>query len=134
MMKRRVLFGEVKGFHVLFWEDGNRFRKPLAYKLGPQVLSDAWKKRLGTYEIVGYRLGGKETFSKAEISVAENQILKLKIFYTSGEYEYNLCIESDDELVVCGFDVITGGDTLKFSRNKGEEQLRIYGLTMKKID
>jgi CubicO group peptidase (beta-lactamase class C family) len=134
MMKRRVLFGEVKGFHVLFWEDGNRFRKPLAYKLGPQVLTEAWKKRLGIYEIVGYQLGGKETFSKAEISVAENQILKLKIFYTSGEYAYYLRIENDDELVVCGFDVITGGDTLQFSRDKGIERLRIYGLTMKKID
>ena len=58
----------------------------------------------------------------------------MKIFYTSGEYVYYLRIENENELVVCGFDDVTGGDSLQFAREKGEDQLRIYGLTMKKID
>jgi CubicO group peptidase (beta-lactamase class C family) len=134
MTNRRFLFKDIKGYHVLFLEDAARSRKPLAYKLGPQVLNDAWKNRLGKYEIVGYRLGGKETFSRAEISLSDRQVLHLKIFYTSGEYVYYLRIENENDLVVCGFDDVTGGDTLQFSRDKGIERLRIYGLTMKKTD
>ncbi len=134
MTNRRFLFNDIKGYHVLFLEDAARSRKPLAYKLGPQIISKTWKNRLGKYEIVGFQLGGKETFSRAEISLTDRQVLQLKIFYTSGEYVYYLRIENENELVMCGFDDVAGGNSLQFSRDKGEEQLRIYGLTMKKID
>lgn len=134
MTNRRFLFKDIKGYHVLFWEDAARSRKPLAYKLGPQIIGETWKNRLGKYEIVGYQPGGKETFSRAEISLSDRQVLQLKIFYTSGEYVYYLRIENENDLVVCGFDDVTGGDSLQFSRDKEIERLRIYGLTMRKID
>jgi hypothetical protein len=134
MTNRRFLFKDIKGYHILFSENAARSRKPLAYKLGPQIITEIWKNRLGKYEIVGYQLGGKETFSRAEISLTDRQVLQLKIFYTSGEYVYYLRSENENELVVCGFDDVSGGDSLQFSRDKGIERLRIYGLTMRKID
>lgn len=134
MTNRRFLFKDIKGYHILFSENAARSRKPLAYKLGPQIITEIWKNRLGKYEIVGYQLGGKETFSRAEISLTDRQVLQLKIFYTSGEYVYYLRSENENELVVCGFDDVSGGDSPQFSRDKGIERLRIYGLTMRKID
>ena len=79
-------------------------------------------------------LDGPETFTDVELSVFENRLLRLKIFYTSGIYEYNLRIENDHELVTCGFDEVTAGDTLRFRREGNDVFMTVYGLTFKKIE
>lgn len=128
----RVIFKDIGDYHALFWETETRQREALGYKLEPQVIATAWKKCLGKYRIQGYQLDGPDTFSEAELSVFENRLLKLTIFYTSGTYQYNLRIENDHELVTCGFDPVTGGDTIRFRLEGDDIFMTIYGLTLKK--
>lgn len=130
--KGRIIFKEIAGYHCIIWQDGAQKQQPLAAKLSPQSITDAWTTRLGNYEVVGYKLPGKETFSRAALSVSDNRILQLKISYTSGDYLYNLRIENKNELVFCGFDEVAGGETIQFSKDNQVDVMVIYGLTLKK--
>jgi CubicO group peptidase (beta-lactamase class C family) len=134
MPKARFLFKDVPGYHGLIWQDEAGRREALGYRISPQNIDETWINRFGQYRLVGYNTGGKETFAQAELLVSDNRMLQLKLFYTSGEYLYNLRIENDNELVFCGFDEIVGGDTIQFYKEKQNEVMVIYGLTLKKID
>jgi len=128
----RVIFERVGDYQVLFWETEARQREALGYKLPPQTITDSWKRRLGKYQIQGYQNDGPETFSEAELSLFEDRLLQLKIFYTSGTYVYNLRIENDHELVTCGFDEVSSGDTLRFRQEGKDILITYYGLTLRK--
>jgi len=132
MPKARFLFKDIPGYHGLIWQDEAGRREPLAYRISQQNINETWKNRMGKYQIVGYTMGGKERLSQAELLVSDNRLLQLKLFYTSGEYLYNLRIENDNELVFCGFDEITGGETIQFGKDKQKDVMFIYGLTMEK--
>jgi CubicO group peptidase (beta-lactamase class C family) len=134
MPKARFLFKDIPGYHVLIWQDEAGRREALAYRIGQQYINEIWKNRIGKYQLVGYKMRGKETFSQAELLVSDRRVLQLKLFYTSGEYLYNLRIENDNELVFCGFDDIVGGETIQFGKDKQKDVMFIYGMTMKKID
>lgn len=135
----RFIFKDIEGHHVLFWETPARMREPLAYKLSPQNINQTWKRRMGKYEVSGYKLEGQETFSKVELSFSKNQssgipTVQLKIYYTSGEYKYILRIENENQLVFCGFDDQTGGETIQFKRGKLREEMFLKGLTLIKVE
>ena len=129
----RIVFTDIRPYHILSWETEDRQREPLAYRLEPQVIRGRWQQALGRYRVQGPPMKGPETFSEMELSCFENRLLKLKVFYTSGAYEYILRIVNDDELAICGFDVIVGGDTLRFQGEGADVSLQLYGLTLKKV-
>lgn len=134
MSRARFLFKDLPGYHTLIWQDEAGRQEPLAYRIGRQKIDDRWKNRLGKYRLVDYEMKGKETFSQSELLVSDRGVLQLKLRYTSGEYLYNLRIEDDDALVFCGFDEVTGGDMIRFGKDKQKDVMFLYGLTMKKIE
>jgi CubicO group peptidase (beta-lactamase class C family) len=130
--KRRYFFRDINNYHILFLQEGDK-QYQLGYRVDIKDIDDIWKSRLGRYKRYGYRDKGPETFSEAELYVADNNLLRLKIFYTlSGESIYNLRINSDNELIFCG--VAPGGGTLHFSKDNQKDIMIHQGLTLKKID
>lgn len=128
----RFIINEVNGYKLLFWQDANYKRQPLGYLVIPKEIKETWKNRLGKYKLQGQEIETVEKFSEAELLIADNNLLQLKVLYTSGEYLYNLRIENDNELIFCGFDATQGGETISFSKAKHNDIMKLYGLTMKK--
>jgi CubicO group peptidase (beta-lactamase class C family) len=131
--KERFLFKEIKGHHFLFWEDENYGLHNCCFLLKQQTIDETWKKRLGKYKVTSSAIDGYDIFSEVELSISENNLLQLKIAYTSGQYAYNMYIESDRELIFCGFGE-TGGETVSFSKENKNDLMTLFGLTLKKID
>ena len=129
----RFIFKEIKGRHFLFWEDENYGLHNCCFLIKQQTINDTWKKRLGTYKVTSSTIDGYDIFSVVELSISENNLLQLKIAYTSGQYAYNMYIESDRELIFCGFGE-TGGETVSFSKDNKNDLMTLFGLTLKKID
>lgn len=134
LSKSRFIFNEVNGYKVLFYQDANYKRKPLAYMVVPKEITGIWKKRLGKYKLEGQEIESVDKFSEAELSVADNKLLKLKVFYASGEYLYYMRIENDNELTFCGFDATQGGEKISFGKQKQNDIMNFYGLTMRKTN
>lgn len=132
LKKPRFIFEEVMGYKILYWQDGANKRQALGLLEVPGVVSESWKKRLGKYELVGQEIESADRFSEAELSVSENNLMQLKVFYTSGEYVYFLRIENENELVFCGLDLTQGGETVRFSQDGESVKMTIYGLSMLK--
>lgn len=129
--KQRYFFRDINNYHILFLEEGDK-QYQLGYRVDLKDIDDIWKNRLGRYKLYGYQGKGPETFSDAELYVADNNLLQLKIFYTlSGESIYNLRINSDNELIFCG--VAPGGGTLRFSKDNQKDIMIYSGLTLKKV-
>ena len=107
-------------------------RVALGHIVKPQEITEIWKTRLGIYKREGPKIESADTFSEAELFIGENNLMQLKVFYTSGEYLYNLRIENDNELIFCGFGMDTSGETLSFSKEGQNDIMKFYGLNMKK--
>ena len=130
----RFIFNEVMGYKMLFWQDANYKRQPLGHLVVPKEITEIWKSRLGKYKhMVENIIDGWDKFTEAELSISDNNLLQLKLFYTSGEYLYYLTIENDNELIFCGFDT-HGGETIRFSKEGQNDIMKLYGLSMKKIN
>ena len=131
LSRQRYFFREINRYHFLFLEDGDR-QYQLGYRVDSKDIDDIWKKRLGTYTLSGYQPKGPETFSEAELCIVDNNLLQLKIFYTlSGEYRYNLHVNSDHELIFCGIESM-GGETLRFGKDNQKDAMTSEGLTLKR--
>jgi CubicO group peptidase (beta-lactamase class C family) len=128
----KFIFSEIQGFKLLFWQDANNKRQLLGQLVIPQKVNDIWRKRLGIYELDGFKLEGWEKYSKFELSLADHDLLTLKVFCTTGEYLYYLRIENDNELIICGFGE-TGGETISFSKDGQNNIMKLMGLPIKKI-
>lgn len=132
--KPRFIFYEVMGYKLLAWQDANYKRQPLGHLVIPEGITEIWKTRVGKYKhTVENILEGWDKFTEVELSISDNNLLQLKMFYTSGEYIYYLRIENNNELIFCGFDT-HGGETISFSREGQNDIMKLYGLSMKKIN
>jgi len=130
--KQRYYFKDINNYHFLFLEDGDE-QYQLGYKVDVKEINDIWKNRIGRYKIYGYQLKGWNKLSEAELYVADNNLLQLKLFYTEGQFVYNILINSDNELIFCGIEGY-GGETLRFSKD-GQKDIMIYsGLTLNKVN
>ena len=129
----RFIFKDIKGKHFLFWEDENFGLHNLSFLIEPQTITDSWKKRLGRYKVTSITIDGYDVFSEVELVISDNNLLQLKIAYSSGQYDYNMYIESDKELIFCGFGE-SGGETVSFSKDYQNDLMTLFGLTLKKID
>lgn len=132
LLKQKYSFENVMGYHILFGEDGRR-KYAIGHLLDKQTINEVWKNRIGKYKIDGYKLETFESFSEADLYLTKGNILQLKIYYNSGQYTYNMDIESDNELIICGFNE-SGGQTIIFSDDKEKPRMTIFGLIMKKSD
>jgi hypothetical protein len=130
--QQRYFFRDIDNYHILFLEEGDR-QYQLGYRVEIRHIDDIWKNRLGRYRLYGYQPKGPETFSEAELYVADDNLLQLKILYTSGPYAYNVRVNSDNELVFCGIELM-GGATLRFSKDRQNDVMIYQGLTLKKND
>lgn len=133
LTKPRFIFTEVMGYNLLFWQDANKKRQLLGHLVMPVEINEKWRSRLGKYTMDKSILGGWDNYSEVDLSIAENNLLQLKINYSSGEFLYYLRIENDNELVFCGFGE-PGGETISFSKDGQNDILKLFGLTMKKIN
>jgi len=130
--KQRYFFRDINNYHILFLEEGDN-QYQLGYRVDIKDIDDIWRNRLGRYKRYGYQPKGLETFSEAELYEADDNLLQLKLYYTSGQYIYNLRINSDNELIFCGIELM-GGETLRFGKD-GQNNIMIYsGLTLKKVN
>lgn len=132
LTKSRFIFTNVRGYHLLFWQDANNKRQLLGQQVIPRKVNKIWIKRLGTYKLDGFKLEGWEQYSKFELSLTNNHLLMLKVFCTTGEYFYYLRLINVNELVICGFGEL-GGETLDFSKDGKYDRMKFMGLPLKKI-
>jgi CubicO group peptidase (beta-lactamase class C family) len=97
----RYFFMDSGNLHILFFKTGTS-ESQLGYKLNtfdPSLLN----KKLGAYEHYGYQLLiGDTKFKGAELSIAENRILMLKLIADDGEYPFLLDLISDKYAVTSG--------------------------------
>lgn len=129
---QRFIFKDIAGHHFLFWEDEKYKLHNFSFLIEPKKISDLWKNRLGKYEVVSCTRGGYDQFLGIELTSLEDNLLQLKIPYTSGLYMYNMYIKSDNELIFCGFSE-PGGETVSFD-NTNQDTMTLFGLKLKKID
>jgi len=132
LLNQKYSFENIFGYTVLFFENDAR-KCGIGLRLDNQNINKEWKKRVGKYKNDGYKLETYESFSEADLYVTKDNILQLKIYYSSGQYTYNLDIASNNELIICGSNE-SGGQTIFFSNNKGESTMTIFGLVLKKCD
>ena len=132
--KPRFIFVETKGYKLLYYQDAYNNRLALGHIVIPQEITGIWKNRLGKYKLEGHEIESADKFSEVELLIGDNNLLQLKVFYTSSEYLYNLRIENDNELIFCGFGTDTSGETLSFSKDGQNDIMKFYGLNMKKIN
>ncbi len=131
--KPRLIFYEVMGYKLLAWQDANYKRQPLGILETPKEINETWRSRLGKYKLVDDNIEQWNKILEMELSIANNNLLQLKMVHTIGEYINYLRIENDNELIFCGFGE-TGGETISFSVENKKETMKIYGLTMRKSD
>jgi len=131
--KPRFIFYEVMGHKLLAWQDAGYKRQPLGILETPKEINEAWRSRLGKYKLVDDNIEQWNKILEMELSIANNNLLQLKMRNTLGEFINYLRIENDNELIFCGFGE-TGGETISFSKENQKDIMKIYGLTMKKSD
>lgn len=126
----RYCFMDQGNFHMLFHETGGKETR-LGYRLNqfdPSTLS----KRLGEYEHFGYQLlVGDTKFKAAELYLAENRILMLKLIAYEGAFPFPLNVISDEYAVTSG---LGGGFdfNIKFTGDDQYDILDFAGLTFRK--
>jgi CubicO group peptidase (beta-lactamase class C family) len=127
----RYCFMDYDDFHILFHKKGNNESR-LGYKLNTFDISSITKK-LGVYEHYGYQLlMGDTKFKGAELSIADDRMLMLKLIAFDGEYPFPLNVLSDEYAVTSGLG--TGfGYTVKFTNDKNYDIVDFGGLTFRKL-
>jgi CubicO group peptidase (beta-lactamase class C family) len=127
----RYCFLDYDDFHILFHKEGNNESR-LGYKLNTFDTSSITKK-LGVYEHYGYQLlMGDTKFKGAELSLADDRILILKLIAFDGEYPFPLNVLSDEYAVTSGLGV-GFGFTVRFTGDEYYDIIDFGGLTFRKI-
>jgi CubicO group peptidase (beta-lactamase class C family) len=127
----RYCFMDFDDFHILFHKKGNKESR-LGYKLNRFNASSITKK-LGVYEHYGYQLlMGDTKFKGAELSIADDRILMLKLIAFDGEYSFPLNVISDEYAVTSGLGV-GYGFTVRFTGDEYYDIVDFGGLTFRKI-
>jgi hypothetical protein len=132
--KPRFIFYEVMGYKLLAWQDANYKRQPLGILETPKEISETWRARLGKYLLVDNNIEQWNKILEMELSIADNNLLQLKKVYSEGEYIDYLRIDSDNELIFCGFGGDNSGETISFAKENQKDIMILDGLTMKKSD
>ncbi len=127
----RYCFMDYDDFHILFHKKGNNESR-LGYKLNTFDISSITKK-LGVYEHYGYQLlMGDTKFKGAELAIADDRILMLKLIAFDGEYPFPLNVISDRYAITSGLG--TGfGFTIKFTNDNNYDIIDFGGITFRKI-
>lgn len=130
----RYCFLDVNKFHILFQEI-DRQENQLGYKLNKFDISP-WGKKLGVYEQYGYQMiVGDTKLTKAELLIADNRILMLKLTSIDGDYQFPLNVISEKYAVTSGLgtDFITAfAYTIKILENDKYNIIDFGGLTFRK--
>ena len=130
-INERYCFMDYGDFHILFHKNGNSESK-LGYKLNTFNTS-LMAKKSGKYEHFGYQLiMGDTRFKGAELSIADDRILMLKLIAFDGEYPFPLNVISDKYAVTSGLGV-GFGFTVRFLENENYDIIDFGGLTFRKI-
>jgi CubicO group peptidase (beta-lactamase class C family) len=126
----RYCFMDYDDFHILFHKAGNNESR-LGYKLNTFNTS-FMNKKLGVYQHFGYQLlVGDTKFKGAELSLAEDRVLMLKLIAYEGEFVFPLNVISGEYAVTSGLG--TGfGFTVKFTEDENNDIIDFGGLTFKK--
>ena len=126
----RYCFMDFDNFHILLYKAGNS-ESQLGYRLNP-LNTSTMSKKLGEYEHFGYQpLVSDTKFNGADLSLAENRVLLLKLLTSDGEYTFTLNVISDTCAVTSGLG--TGfGYTIKFTENEEFNILDFGGITFRK--
>ncbi|MEJ2615146.1 MAG: serine hydrolase, partial [Ignavibacteriaceae bacterium] len=126
----RYCFMDYNDFHILFHKRGNNESR-LGYKLNT-FNSSSITKKLGAYEHYGYQLlMGDTKFKGAELSIAEDRILMLKLIAFDDEYSFPLNVISDEYAVTSGLGV-GFGFTVRFTGDENYDIVDFGGITFKK--
>lgn len=127
----RYCFKDFGYLHILFHKVGDSESK-LGYKLN-NFDTSLFNGKLGSYEHFGYQLlVGDTKFKGADLSVAENRVLMLKLIAFDGGYPFPLNVISDEYAVSGGLG--TGyGFTVKFTEDEKYDIVDFGGLTFRKI-
>ncbi len=127
----RYCFVDFDNFHILFHKSGNS-ESQLGYKLNPLNTSTV-RKKLGEYEHFGYQLlVGDTKFNGAELSLAENRVLLLKLLTSDGAFTFPLNVISNEYAITSGLG--TGfGYTIKFTENEKYDIIDFGGITFRKM-
>ena len=129
--KERYCFMDFDDFHILFHKNGNNESK-LGYKLNTFNTSSMAEK-YGKYEHYGYQLiMGDTKFKGAELAIADDRILMLKLIAFDGEYPFPLNVVSDEYAVTSGLGV-GFGFTVRFFEDENYNIIDFGGLTFRKI-
>ena len=126
----RYLFMDSGNLHILFHKT-EAGESQLGYRLNTFDPSQM-NKKLGSYEHYGYQLLiGDTKFKGAELLIAGNRILMLKLIADDGEYPFLLDVISDKYAVTSGLG--TGfGYTVKFTEDDNYNVVEFGGITFRK--
>ncbi len=126
----RYCFMDYDDFHTLFHKRGNNESR-LGYKLNTFNTSSITKK-LGVYEHYGYQLlMGDTKFKGAELSIADDRILMLKLIAFDGDYSFPLNVISDEYSVTSGLGA-GFGFTVRFTEDENYDIIDFGGITFNK--
>jgi CubicO group peptidase (beta-lactamase class C family) len=127
----RYCFMDYDDFHILFHKRGNNESR-LGYKLNTFNASSITEK-LGVYEHYGYQLlMGDTKFKGAELSIADDRIMILKLIAFDGEYSFPLNVISDEYAVTSGLGA-GFGFTVRFTGDEYYDIIDFGGLTFRKL-
>jgi CubicO group peptidase (beta-lactamase class C family) len=129
--KERYCFMDFDDFHILFHKNGNNESK-LGYKLNTFNTSSMAEK-YGKYGHYGYQLiMGDTKFKGAELAIAGDRVLMLKLIAFDSEYPFPLNVVSDEYAVTSGLGV-GFSFTVRFFEDENYNIIDFGGLTFRKI-
>jgi hypothetical protein len=97
-----------------------------------QIISEAWKKRLGKYKVQNFN--GSSMFSEGELTIAENTLyIAAKTPFSDQPMAMPFEIKSDKLASVLGTATYSGS-MLQVRNDNGKESLYFMGLIMEKLD
>ena len=132
--KEWYCFLDIDKFHILFQEVGGREYR-LGYRLN-KFDNSSWSKKLGAYEYYGYQMVvGDTKLTGAELLLADDKVLMLKLISPDGEYPFPLNVISEEYAVTGGLGTDftnTFAYTIKFTEDDKYDIIDFGGLTFRK--
>ena len=127
----RYCFLDVGRYHIVFHKFGNT-ETQLGYKLN-KFNTTLLSNKLGGYQHYGYQLlAGDTKFKGAELSLAGNRVLMLKLITSDGDIPFPLNVISDKYAITGGLGTRLGF-TVKFAENDKYDIVDFGGITFRKI-
>ncbi len=132
----RARFEEVGGQEVLVQEEvATGSKDVIANRIEPKPISNAWRERIGTYEIINYKTGDMAILESFEV-LEKDGFLQMIANYNIGGGDKSssaLVLESDDLAYVAGLGR-QGGYSVQVRKNdQGEDCLYFLGFLLKKV-